>query len=80
MKGSILDLAGIILLLVGMVIGGFLALKFYLAFQEKYSQMSLSETEQKILQKGETVYKVLIGVNTFHNYWFRNRSYSFGLS
>jgi hypothetical protein len=65
MKGSILDLAGIILLLAGMVIGGFLVFKFYTAFEEKYSEMPLSETEQKILQKGETFYNVLIGAIPF---------------
>jgi hypothetical protein len=65
MRGSILDLAGIIFLLTGMVIGGFLAFKFYIAFQEKYNQMQLSEAEQKILQKGETVYKVLLGAIPF---------------
>jgi hypothetical protein len=65
MKGSILDLAGIIFLLTGMVIGGFLVFKFYTEFKEKYIQMELTEGEQKIIEKGETVYKVLLGAIPF---------------
>jgi len=60
-KGSILDLAGILFLVCGLIIGGFLSFKFYSAFKEKYSQMPMSETEQKILDKGTTSYNVLLG-------------------
>jgi ABC-type bacteriocin/lantibiotic exporter with double-glycine peptidase domain len=59
-KGSILDLAGVLLIVVGLVIGGFLAFKFYSEFKEKYSQMPLSTTEQTILNKGTAVYNVLL--------------------
>jgi len=59
-KGSVLDLAGIIFLTCGLIIGGFIAFMFYTAFKEKYSEMSISETEQKILEKGVTIYNVLL--------------------
>jgi len=58
MKGSILDLAGILFLVTGFVIGGFLSYKFYLAFKESY--VPINQEEQTIMSKGETIYNILL--------------------
>ena len=60
MKGSILDLAGILFLTCALIIVGFLATKIYISFKEKYAEIGASEVEEKILEKGDVVYDVLL--------------------
>jgi len=60
MRGSILDLAGILLIICVLLIGSFIPFKFYEAFKERYAEMNVSEQEQRILEKGESSYSVLL--------------------
>lgn len=65
-KGSILDLAGIIFLVCGMIVSGFIITKFYFSFKEAYlNTTNPTQTEKEILSKGETVSKVFLGAIPF---------------
>jgi len=60
MRGSVLDLAGIMFLVALMVISGFLAYTIYSKFKEKWVSHGASEFEQEILNKGTTTANILM--------------------